>query len=282
MNAMTEFLTPEQEEAFRRDGFLILRGFYDPVADIEPIQRGIHSIIGLLLAEHGLNVEHPPFTPERFDVGYQELIAHDRRLGSVVYDAVKLIPAFVRLVADRRNEAVFCALRKTDAPGVAGGGYGIRIDNPGEERFRSDWHQEYPFQLRSLDGVVLWSPLLEITPELGPVHLCPGSHRDGALRVHMTNPNPERQGAYALHLENRDAVVARYPVVAPLTRPGDLMLVDFLTLHASGHNHSQRSRWSMQLRFFNFREPTGRRIRWRGSFAAGADFRDVHPELVVD
>ncbi|MBX4421274.1 hypothetical protein K4H00_25030, partial [Mycobacterium tuberculosis] len=58
--------------------------------------------------------------------------------------------------------------------------------------------------------------------------------------------------------------------------------VDFLVLHASGQNTSGRSRWSMQFRYFNFCEPTGRAHGWKGSYANGVDFRTVHPELSVE
>jgi hypothetical protein len=51
--------------------------------------------------------------------------------------------------------------------------------------------------------------------------------------------------------------------------------------HPKGYNVSKRSRWSMQLRYFNFRDPTGIRISWCGSYAAGIDFTRVHPDLVV-
>ena len=46
-------LTTEQLEAFKRDGFVVVRGFYE-AAEIEPIQRGIHAIIGLVMEEQGL------------------------------------------------------------------------------------------------------------------------------------------------------------------------------------------------------------------------------------
>jgi len=276
-------LDDAQRERFRQDGLLVLPGFYDPQRDVLSIQRGIHGIIGKLITREGLPIAHSVFSAETFDAGYQPLIAHDRRLGGEVYDAVKQIPAFMRLVADERNERLVHELRGTDLPGLAAGGYGIRIDNPSEERFRADWHQEYPAQLRSLDGVVFWSPLVPVDHDLGPVRFCPGSHRDGPVRVHLRDPaNPVKTGAYALTLENRDARVARYPQVAPLCRPGDLILVDFLTLHASGVNHALRSRWSMQFRYFNFHEPTGVRIGWRGSYAAGVDFSTLHPELVAE
>jgi hypothetical protein len=250
---------------------------------VEPVQRGIHSLIGLLIEQHDQGIEHPPFSAEIFDAGYQELIAHDRALGGVVYDAVKQIPAFIRLVASARHEAVVCQLRGTDLAGVAGGGFGIRIDNPGEEKFRAGWHQDYPAQIRSLDGLVFWSSLVPMTLELGPVEFCVGSHKDGLAPVRESDAdNPDKTGAYGLTLADEGERVAKYEKAAPLTQPGDLVLVDFLTLHRSGENRANRSRWSMQMRWFNFAEPTGKRLGWPGSFAAGNDLRAVHPDLVVE
>jgi Phytanoyl-CoA dioxygenase (PhyH) len=280
---MGQLLTAEQHQRFHADGLVVVPGFYDLERDIVPIQRGIHGVIARIISRERLSIAQPPFASATFDAGYQAIIAHDRRLGGEIYDAVKQIPAFMRLVAMERNEQALRELRATDLPGLAAGGYGIRIDNPSEERFRADWHQEYPAQLRSLDGVVFWSPLVSVSEELGPVRFCIGSHRDGPVRVHTSDPDrPDKSGAYGLVLEDRDRRVARYPQIAPLSRPGDLILVDFLTLHASGVNRGQRSRWSMQFRYFNFNEATGIRNGWRGSYAAGVDFAKVHPELLAD
>jgi hypothetical protein len=225
----------------------------------------------------------PADDPEKFDEQFLALVAQDRRLGGVVYDAVKQIPAFVRLVASQRHEALFRQLRDTDLAGVAAGGYGIRIDIPGEERYRADWHQEYPAQLRSMDGLVFWSPLVPISEAMGPVKICPGSQREGLLPVMTNDPDqPGKGGAYGLVLKGRDDLIMGYQQVAPLTRPGDLIVMDFLTLHASGVNVSDRCRWSMQSRLFNFRDPTGISYGWCGSYAAGIDFQKIHPELVSD
>lgn len=276
-------LTADQIGEFNDKGMLLLKGFYDVDREIEPIQFGIYKIVGLVIKRHRLSIPQQPFTPETFDSGYQELIAAERSYGGEIYDAVKQIPAFVRIVAAERNERLFSQLRNTDTPGIAAGGYGIRIDNPQEEQFRAPWHQEYPAQLRSRDGIVFWSPLVRVTPELGPVEVCIGSHNEGLLRVRTQDPrNPGKKGAYALILENEEGLVSRYPRAAPLTAPGDLMLIDFLTLHTSGFNRANRPRWAMQLRYFNFRDPTGVRIGWSGSFAAGVDFKLIHPELVAD
>jgi hypothetical protein len=273
-------LSDDDRRRFERDGVLVLPGFYDAERDVEPVQRGIHAVIGEVMRRHGVPDTRAPWSPATFDDGYLGLIAADRRWGGEVYDAVKQIPAFVRLVGHPDNEALVRALRPGCVPGLAAGGHGIRIDNPDEDRYRAHWHQEYPAQLRSLDGVVFWSPLLAITPELGPVNLCPGSHREGPLPVREEAVGA-RSGAYALRLADEAAVVGRHPQVAPLTRPGDLVVMDFLLVHASGFNRAGRPRWSMQFRYFNFAEPTGRAHGWKGSYAAGVDFRRIHPELCV-
>lgn len=279
---MNDALTRNQIAAYQRDGFIILRGCYDIEAEIRPIQRAIGEIVRLVREQNGL-ASAVPDSWENFDHQFSDLIAHDRRLGGVVYDAIKQIPAFVRLVASPKHESLYRQVTGSNLVGVAAGGYGIRIDNPGEELFRTDWHQEYPAQLRSLDGAVFWSPLVPVTEELGPVRICPGSQAEGLLPVLTVDPdNPKKSGAYALILSDREARVAEYQQVAPLMNPGDLLLMDFLTLHASGQNVGTRSRWSMQSRLFNFREKTGIGHEWSGSYAAGKDFAKIHPELKVE
>lgn len=278
----TRPLAPEQVERFQEQGFLLLPGFYDLERDIIPIQRGAHAVIALLRKKYGLSASRP-FSPDTFDDGYLDLIAANRSWGGEVYDAVKQIPAFIRLASNSQNEAIFRQLRNTEAPGLAAGGYGIRIDSPHEERFRADWHQEYHAQLRSRDGITFWTSLVPVVEEMGPVRFCVGSHRAGLLRVHTRDSeHPDKTGAYGLILENRDASVARYVQTAPLSVPGDLILIDFAVLHCSGFNRGSRSRWSAQTRYFNFDDPTGIRIGWQGSFAAGQQFQTIHPELVVD
>jgi hypothetical protein len=281
--SVDKLLSTAQVKEFQRNGVLILRDFYDLSRDIEPIQRAIYDLIGILIAKYQLPISRPEFAPATFDVGYQQLIAVNRSYGAELYDAVKQIPAFVRLVAHPLHDRLFTQLRPGSMPAVAAGGYGIRIDNPHEDRFRANWHQEYPAQLRSLDGLVYWSPLATVTKDMGPVEFCLGSQVEGALPVYTRDPdNPEKTGAYSLTLKGEAELLRKYPHVAPLTSPGDLVVIDFLVLHASGHNRSNRSRWTMQLRYFNFLEPTGQSYGWRGSYAAGVDFRTVHPELCAD
>jgi len=276
-------LTPKQVADFKEYGYVVVKSFYNCKQEIEPIQYGIWQILQILFKKYRIDVEYQDFSPETFDHGYQKLIATNRKYGGEVYDAVKQIPAFMRLFSLKKNDQVFKQLRNVNTPAIAAAGYGIRIDNPYEEKYRSLWHYEYRDQLRSIDGIVFWSPLVSVTPDLGPVQICPKSHLGGLRRSYLNDPfNPEKTGAYAMRLENEEALITQYGIVSPLSDPSDLVLMDFLALHSSGVNISSRSRWSIQFRYFSFEDPSGISINWTGCVANGTQLKNIHPELVID
>jgi hypothetical protein len=265
---------------FAKDGYCILPGFYDVETQIAPIQRGIQHIIALVADTHGIDA--PCDTPyAAMTDGIMAIARANRALAAEVYDAVKQIPTFMQLVCHEKNADVFQTLRPNCLPGLAAGGYGIRIDFPSEDKYKTYWHQEFPAQLRSPDGVVFWSPLLPVTSEMGPVEICPGSHAEGIIPVERDDGGVGKTGAYALRLNDEENRLSRYSSIAPLSKPGDLILMDFLTLHQSGTNRAAYPRWSIQFRWFNFEHPIGRRIAWAGSFAAGVDFAEILPELSI-
>ncbi|NOR71484.1 MAG: phytanoyl-CoA dioxygenase [Methylomarinum sp.] len=275
-------LSFEQKKELSENGFILLKNFYDLAEEIEPIQFGIWQIIGVLLKKYKCPVQQKIFTPDTFDDGYLDLIKKDRKYGGEVYDAVKQIPAFLRLVSAKKNEDLFFEMRNTNCAGIAGRGFGVRIDNPNEQKYRSLWHYEYRDQLRSIDGVVFWTPLVSVTSKLGPVQVCPKSHLGPLRRSYLYDTtNQNKSGAYAMRLENEQQLIKKYGIVAPLSEPGDLIIMDFLTLHSSGENFANRARWSMQFRLFNFLDPAGQKINWVGGVADGVSLSSVHPELVI-
>jgi hypothetical protein len=268
-----KILTNSDNRRFDEQGLLIIKGFYDIPNQIEPILEGIRRIVEILCRKY--HVEAPTDTAHHaMTEAFMALIQRDRSYGGEVYDAVKQIPEFMQLVSDVRNSSLFRELREGSIPGLAAGGYGIRIDCPGEATFKAPWHQEFPAQLRSLDGIVYWTPLVTIRPSLGPVDVCLGSHLEGIVPVHSPAESAQK-GAYALRLVGEAELLARYQHQAPLTEPGDLLMMDFLTLHQSGENVDDFPRWSIQFRYFNFADPLGVKIGWKGSFAGGQDFRAI-------
>lgn len=259
---------------FAEKGYVLIKGFYDVAEDIAPIQDTARQIIAHLARTHG--VDAPCATwEEASTAGLMALVASDRALGAQVYDAVKHIPALGRLVHHRSNEELLAKLRGDVLPAVAYDGYGVRLDFPGEEKFRAFWHQEFPAQQRSLDGVVFWTPLVPIADEMGPVQVAPGSHALGPIATVEDSGGVGRTGAYSMRLPNEEELVAKYDVIAPLTEPGDLLVMDYLTLHQSGYNVSDRARWSVQFRLFNYDNATGVQTGWGRSAQPSAELFEI-------
>lgn len=253
---------------------MYLKNFYDLTTEISPIQRDIYQIIGLVIKYYNLPIKQEPFTQESFDAGLVEIVQKYRRYSGIIYDAVKKLPSYIRLSNCKKHEDLAKRLLCTDFPGFANRGYGMRMDHPNEDEFLTQWHQDYVSQLCSPKGIVLWSPLRNVTPDMGPVRLCPASHRDGIFPIVR-----DGGGSYGLKIKNEQAIIAQYSTITPEVEAGDLIVMDFLTLHCSSPNRSKSTRWAMISRYFDFMDSVGISHGWKGGLQEGNSFEEVHPEL---
>lgn len=274
-------LTKSEKDYFNENGFIHLKGFFDP-NEVHSIQRSLYEIIGICMRKYGFEDTRGPFSPDTFDEKFPELKEFSPAAGREIYDAAKQIFAVFRLFGAEKVEKIICELRDADVLGVAARGYGMRIDDKASEPlFKAVWHQEYIGHFRSLDGIVLWAPLTPVDEENGTLVVCPGSHKLGPLRIRQGHPtNKARYGNYAILLED-GSVVDNFEHYSCCMDPGDALFVDYLTLHKSGINSTDRPRWTLQARYFNFHDPKGIDIGWKGGVAAGVPLSDVAPELLI-
>jgi Phytanoyl-CoA dioxygenase (PhyH) len=269
---------PGQEEArfFFEHGYLYVSQFYDVEREVEPIRKDIYALIGLIAASHGVSLRRPSYNAREFDYGLQYLIAQQRPLVGILYDAVKKLPNYIRLAASEKHDVYGRVLLETSFVGFANRGYGIRMDNPHEAEYSTQLHQDYISQLCSQSAIVTWSPLRDVTQDLGPVKFYPGSHRSGVFPIVKAG-----QGSRGLMIADEEKIAASYQGVAPDVLVGDCLMLHFLTLHESGQNKSDVTRWSMLSRYFDFHHATGVAIGWKGGLQEGNSFEAVHPEFTV-
>ena len=279
---MNTMISTEDKAFLKEEGYLLIKNFFDFEQDIAPIQEAIYAVIGLVAKRHGISLNREPFNKDNFDNGYNDLLAIDRSYASEIYDLVKQIPSFLRLISHQKSDDLYREIRETNISGIGIGSYGIRIDNPSEDKFKSHWHQEFLFQPQSIDGLVFWTPLLPVTQDMGPVIILPKSHKDGLCTYSRPAKYAGKVGAYQIGIYDEDEVVSKYNQVAPLTEPGDLLLMDFLTIHGSGINRAIHSRWSIQNRFFNYEDPTGLQIGWKGSITGETQVEKVFPDNFIE
>jgi len=124
------------------------------------------------------------------------------------------------------------------------------------------WHQDYGASDPQADPVCLvtaWIPLSPAHPRHGGLELIPRSHQLGWLPHHRDQRGPEIvPQALTDALRQRPDLQA----VAINGQPGDVVLFDQLTLHRSLPNHSKRTRWSLDLRYAESGQSSGRLGQW--------------------
>lgn len=259
---------------FESEGYLLIKKFYNYENEILPIQKDIYTLISLIINSYKLPIRQKSFSAMTFDSGLTELLKNFRNLAGVLYDATKKIPSYVRLANSEKNEAISKVLLNSKFIGFAHRSYGLRMDNPFDTLHATQWHQEYVSNLSSLNAAVLWSPLRDVTANVGPVRICPGSHKNGIYPIYKDAENSK-----GLKIKNLEKLLENYKVIAPEVMVGDLLIADFKVLHCSSPNISDNTRWSMLSRYFDFTEPVGIKNNWVGGLQEGNSFERLHPEL---
>lgn len=272
-------VTSEQLERYKRDGFLVMKGLFNHQA----IHEALMALDQLLAARDGAPLGDPATLAVSIHARIARLALRDRRELGTVYDAARKVLPFWRLLGSERMGEVVAQLLETPFVGVAFRGAGVRFDLPQEDRWRSEWHQEYHSQISSPRGLVAWFGLSQVDLSMGPVELSVGSHVEGILPVVCLDPlnrNKDYTQTFAIH--RVEEIVRRYPVASFETEPGDAVFLDFLLLHRSGFNRSSagRSRLTCQVRYFDMNEATSIRHGWIGGWQDGGNFATLHPELV--
>lgn len=258
---------------------MLVKGFYDVVADIEPVHRHVNHLIDLKLRQHGLPPVRAGATID--SDAFLRLCAADRAIGGEIYRASRHLLPLHQLSSRPHALDLARTLMQTEyinfIPYTA-----MRIDIRGEEKYLFPWHQDYPYIQGSMDGVVVWVPLFPVDPSRGGgVELVAGSHRDGLCPVELVDPdNHNRNGAHTIRIADT-ARFDRMPTVAAAVEPGDALVFHTLLVHRSVPMHAGTVRWTTQIRYANFSFPDAVQRGWPGGMIEGVGFESAHPEFVT-
>jgi ectoine hydroxylase len=114
----------------------------------------------------------------------------------------------------------------------------------------SEWHQDYPAWYQqgvpSPNVIIAFLALSPATQENGCLQMIKGSHRLGRLDHDMTKKQPSADPT------SMSDILLRLPVEYITLVPGDAVFYHANTLHRSGRNNSDQSRWSM-IFYYNAR-----------------------------
>jgi hypothetical protein len=260
-------------------GGFVARGLIDK-KDLQPIQDHIRNLIALIARDIG--APELPISPgELFDAGFMALNSMNREYGGLVYNACRRVLPVHQLSSDERLARLSKRLMKTQTL-MCSNFKAVRIDQPSEDKYLFEWHQDYPYIQDSEDGLVYWIPLQDVDATNGNVVIAPGSHRLGLQAVAIVDPtNKKKNGAASMTLANK-TVTDRFAHIAVPVKEGEVLVFSELLLHRSSPNTTQRARWTLQVRHGNFEETTAIARKWPGGMIEGVSFADRHPEKVTN
>jgi len=261
-------------------GVFLARGMFT-AHDYAPIHRDLRRLIELKMRQTGIEEEPESDGLSRFDDGFTQLNRASREYGGTIYNAARRVTPVNELAVHPKLTGVARGLMNSETL-ISNGIIAVRTDQPNEDTFLFEWHQDYPFIQDSEDGVVFWLALHDVDETNGWLRLIPGSHKLGVLPVNVTDP--QGAGASRAHsMEIADTSVA--DSMAALNAPvpmGDVLVFNTLLLHASNPNRSTRTRWTIQYRYGNFENERALAKNWPGAMNYGRGFERTHPEYVAN
>ena len=259
-------ISEEEVSEFERLGFTYLKN-YVPMETLNEIRESISRWV----KNYGSGLELGDFVassdPTEFDLGLVSLRQSSPGDAGRVYDAIKKMPPFMQWAADQRHVETARRLFRGGDVGIASRGWGMRIDYPNDQKHATQLHQDFVSQLCGPKGIVIWAPLRDVTLEMGPVIIYPGSHLEGVFPIENRGDSSQD-----IVINDESLVRGRFASKAPTVKAGDAVVMDFMLLHESGQNKSEIPRWSMLTRFFDAADSKSIQIGWRGGLQEGNVF----------
>ncbi len=247
-------LTPEQLAQYLENGHLLVEDVFPP-EDLEPLISDITERIAEKARE--------AFEAGRLDDLYEDE-PFERRLGricdamedysdiwkAVMYKKLKS-PGMFAVIS---NPGILDVVESIIGPEIlAHPQWNCQAKLPRESLSKVPWHQDLAFlspEAAETFMVNVWTPLVDVAVQNGCLEVITGSHKTG-LKPHGEVHKEQTPGIRDEHLPDGEAVAC--PV-----RRGGVVLFQSRTMHRSFANRSDGLRWSLDLRYTDPAQPTGR------------------------
>jgi phytanoyl-CoA hydroxylase len=247
-------LSAEQIDFFKEQGYLLLPGAVDPaifqplIGEFEAIieERARQAHAAGRLAEI---YEDAPFE-RRMALVYRAMTEEDAAdLWGKVHGKNQKTAGMFGIIT---HPALLDIVESLIGPEIlAHPQFNSRAKLPHHQATVVPWHQDLGYLREDADETFMvnfWVPLVDAPLESGPLQVIPGSHRWGLI------PHSHVDG----YLGIPEPELPPHTVVDCPMAVGDLLLIQHKTVHRSTPNVSDRVRWSLDLRYSDPAQPTGR------------------------
>ncbi len=231
-------------EKFRENGYSIAKSIISE-KEINAVLETIFRIYFKYNPSSKLRDLQEPWNSDLFHEEIIKFRKSDPKRFSLLYDSTQTSVSIMELLTSELIAKYSANLLDTKNNELCITEGMIRMDAPGDKRNIAGWHQEISY-LRN-NGLVIWIPLSDITPDLGPLQVCPKSHHEGELKV-VQNKNLPGDASTVSVDEVGPEYIAKYSIMDVEIKKGDVLFFDTELFHRSGVNTSNRMRFSCQVR----------------------------------
>jgi len=262
---------------YRNSGIVVLRDLI-PQAELDGLRATIASLLRQRLETRGVL----PSVDADIDTLFRTLTDLEEPLSWDIIRIVRDLPAFYRMIASVALEAAITRLQGSPVHQIVHDVCLFRIDPPQKDHYRRfDWHQDFPYNCMSESAITAWIPLTDVSDEMGPLRAVPGSHGEVADLQFVSKPDGATDGAghkvFEFNRGNREKLESQAIDVRGVNA-GDAVLFHSCLYHASGQNHSHRSRWVINCRYEDALDKAVVERGWKAvRDKAPYIFRDLYP-----
>lgn len=270
MSTIESTLSIEQLAAYERDGLLRIK----LPAEVAGLCREFKTEVCDWLHKMGESVD-----ADNLAAKLPAIAAKDRTLVARLYKVSRRFPAAKRIASDRILSAMSAQLMGTSLVSCCHF-VNVRIDLPGEEKYLTPAHQDFPYIQGSYNGVTWWIPFDDTPIKVGPPSFIAGTHKLGVLKVTERDYlSTGKSGARSFEIVDvqkfGDEEYSLNPVMF-----GEALVFNTLTLHRSEPNQSDLARMNIQVRFDDpFARESFERNYPEGLYL-GDEFARTYPEYV--
>ena len=134
----------------------------------------------------------------------------------------------------------------------------IRTKTPATALMTVPWHQDSAYFEEGGEGTLqptAWIPFVDVTAGNGTLEVIRGSHRSGEVFPHHVEKDVGHEKSWYLYI--RDENLPEGEVVTCEMKRGSVLWHGNMMVHRSTENHSDKVRWTCDLRYQRPGEPTG-------------------------
>lgn len=229
-------------KSFSKKGYLVTKKLVDK-SKVNLIKRSIR----LLLAKHLKNSKD-----NNIDKQLLYLRKNNKEKFGLLFDSLQTLAVNYEILSDTKILKKVATLLNVDVSSITLTDVALRLDPPKDDRNSLGWHQDSSYFRQNdngSNGVVLWTPIVLISPNMGKLEFLKDSHNLGPLNTRKKTQrikNISSKRDIDLNKLKKFTKILKYDL-----NVGDSLLMNMDMVHRSGANLSKKFRISLIGRYHN-------------------------------